>query len=51
LKETKSAALAVATRRATSMKMLFLFLLMTSIWMASYYGSAAAAMRQQRPTD
>jgi len=50
LKETKSAAPAAATRQATSMKMLFLFLLMTSIWMASYYSSTIAAVRR-RPTD
>jgi len=32
------------------MKMVFLFLLMTSIWMASHYGASVPAVLRQ-PTD
>jgi hypothetical protein len=49
LTETNSAALAAATRPATSMKMLLLFLLMISIWTASHYGAPITAVRQ--PAD
>jgi hypothetical protein len=42
-----SAALGRHDLPATSMKMLFLCLLMTSIWMASHYGARALAARQR----